>query len=86
MSIRSRLERLERWRPGRISIWQVLSGNTDMEDLNNVNKPLLQQALDCDPARDVIEERIAAVADPARPLPSTGSPGPLPTNQEDDRA
>jgi hypothetical protein len=85
MSIRSRLERLERWRPGRISIWQVLRGNTDMADLNDVDKALLQQALDCDPARDVIEERIAAVADPAPPLPSPGSPGPPPLNQEGDQ-
>jgi hypothetical protein len=82
MSIRSRLERLERWQPGRVTIWQVFDGEKDAADLDDADKALLQQALDVDIARDVIEERIAAVG---RPLPSTGSPGPPATKKEDNQ-
>jgi hypothetical protein len=79
MSIRSRLERLERWQPRRVTIWQVLDGERDPSELDPADRALLQEAVDADIERDFIEERIAAVA---RPLPSTDAPGPPPTKQE----
>jgi hypothetical protein len=79
MSIRSRLERLERWQPRRVTIWHVLDGERDPSELDPVDMALLQEAADADVERDFIEERIAAVA---RPLPSTDASGPPPTNQE----
>jgi hypothetical protein len=79
MSIRSRLERLERWRPGRVAIWQVLDGDRDASELDDADRALLQEALDADMERDFIEEEIAAVG---RPLPSTDASGPPPTKQE----
>jgi hypothetical protein len=82
MSIRSRLERLERWRPGRVTFWQVFDGERDAADLDPADQALLQQALDMDVARDVVEETIAAVS---RPLPSPDELGPPATEQEDDR-
>jgi hypothetical protein len=56
----------------------------DMADLNEVDKALLQQALDYDPTHDVIEEMIAAAGNPTGPPPSTGSLEPPSTNREDD--
>jgi hypothetical protein len=89
MSIRSRLERLERleqWQSAGVSIWDVFFGERDVADLDDNGKAILQQVLnDAQPVRDTIEERIAAaLANPAGSLSSTGSPGPPPSNQGDD--
>ncbi len=75
MSIRSRLERLERWRPAGVSVWDVLLGDRDAEELDENGKAYLEQILtNAELEVDTIEERIAAVlADrPARqPSPTT---------------
>jgi hypothetical protein len=74
MSFRSRLERLERRRPAAASIWDVLCGARDVEDLDDAGKAVLQQLMDADLTRDPIEEEIAALADPAIPPPPSGDP------------
>jgi hypothetical protein len=79
MSIRSRLERLERWQPRRVTIWHVLDGERDPSELDPADRAHLQEAVDADMERDLIKEKIAAVA---RPLPSTDASGPTPTKQE----
>jgi hypothetical protein len=84
MSFRSRLERLERWQPARVSIWDVLCGLGDPEDLDDAGKAILQQLMDADVTRDPIEEEIAAaLLDRAVPPPPTGSPCSSPPNNGD---
>jgi len=85
MSFRSRLERLERRRPAGVSIWDVIWGARDAEDLDDAGKAILQQLMDADLTRDPIEEAIAAVAsDPAIPPPPSGDPGSSPPDDGDD--
>ncbi len=93
MSIRSRLERLERARregrerarPAGASIWDVICGARDLEDLDEAGRATLRQMLDASGAgHDAVEERLAAALwKSAVPLPPTGGPRPPPAGNGD---
>jgi hypothetical protein len=89
MSIRSRLERLERLehkQPSGVSIWDVIWGTADVADLDDNGKAIWQQMLEIpNPVPDTIEEMIdAALAGTTSTPASSSSPGPPLTNSEDD--
>ena len=70
MSIRLRLERLERAHPVWISLWDVICGACALEELDDLGQATLRGRLnDVGQARDTIEERIIDILNPTVPPP-----------------
>ncbi|HZT81630.1 MAG TPA: hypothetical protein VFA26_15495 [Gemmataceae bacterium] len=87
MSIRSRLERLERARPARVSMWDVICGARDLEDLDEADQATLRRLLDAAGAgHDAVEERMAALLKSAVILPPAVGRRPPPAGGGDARA
>ena len=86
MSIRSRLELLERTRPIRVSFWDVICGDRALEELDDLGQATLRRLLEpTGERRDTIEERITALAKPAVPPPPTDDGRLSPEGNGDDR-
>ena len=64
-----RVEQLERGQASGVSIWDVICGARDLEDLDDVGQATLRLLDDVGQTRDTIEERIIALLNPAVPSP-----------------
>jgi hypothetical protein len=65
-----RVEHPERGQASGVSIWDVICGARDLEDLDDVGQARLRRLLDdAGQTRETIEERIIALLNPAVPAP-----------------